>query len=346
MGSATVVVAPDDLRRLGVTLFEAYGASRANAEIVSSHLVDSSLAGVHSHGVMRIPSYLEEIEAGSVDPKAEPVAGGGRGVWRRIDGNRGFGHVAATRAVAEAIGGATEHGLACVTVRNCGHAGRIGAYSEAVARRGFVVVIFCSAWPSAQRVAPFRGRDARLSTNPISYAFPTSAEPVVADFATSVTAEGRIRSLGNRGLPAPAGALRAADGSPTQDPSALYTNPPGSLQPLGGPDFGYKGTALGLLVEGMATLLAGDDATDDSRRGNNLTFIAFMPDVGFAERAQRYLDHVRSAPPIDPGSPVLLPGEPERRARAAATGVMVDAPTWEAIRRLAEVHRLAVPAAG
>ncbi len=341
---ATHLFQTERIRQFACSLFEAYGATRENAAIVTDHLVESSLAGMHSHGLIRVPQYIREIEEGLLDPAAQPVRSAQQGSRVTIEGNRSSGQVAATFAVAEAVTTAAAHGVAVVTVRRCAHIGRVGVYPEAIARQGYLALAFCSASPRQQRVAPLRAREARLSTNPIAYAFPTATDPVVGDIATSAIAEGKIRSLRNRGLPAPHGALHDGRGAPTTDPNVLYEDPPGTLQPLGGPDFGHKGFALSLLVEAMSTLLSHEDPVDDSRHGNVLTIVSIAVDAGYVTRAERLLTYVRSAEPIDPARPVVLPGEPERQARRAAEGVLIDAPTWEAIVALAEARRLPVPA--
>jgi LDH2 family malate/lactate/ureidoglycolate dehydrogenase len=200
-------------------------------------------------------------------------------------------------------------------------------------------------------VAPFGGLEGRLSTNPIAFAYPSQDDgrdnaPVVADFSTSVAPEGVIRGLLHRGLPAPAGALRDAWGQPTTDPAALYGTPQGALQPLGGP-VGYRGTALGLLVDVLAALLAGDEADDADRAGSNLAMLAITADTGFADRAGRMGRYIRSSPAIDPENPVMLPGERERREmrRAGDGPVPVDGPTWEAMVKAAAPAGIRPPAA-
>src|SRR6185295_3601784 len=106
-------------------------------------------------------------------------------------------------------------------------------------------------------VAPFGGIEGRLATNPIAFAIPNGSTPVVADFATSAMPEGRVRTARNTGRRLPDGVLQDASGRATDDPTVLYEEPEGTLLPLGGPLFGHKGYAMAILVEAMATLLAG-----------------------------------------------------------------------------------------
>jgi len=293
-----------------------------------------------------VPQYLSDIAAGETDPKAVPKIerrAPGRAV---VDGGKGFGQVVGMAMAEESRLLAAQTGIALVTGRRMGHSGRIGAYAEAIARQGMVGVAVCSGPRSGHHVAPFGGLEGRISTNPIAFAFPVAGEPpVVADFSTSVAPEGVIRSLMFRGLPAPEGALRDAQGKLTGDPAALYTKPVrGTLQPLGGA-IGYRGTALAILVEVLAALLADDETEDLSRLGSNLATIAIAADGAFAGRAKRMADYLRSSPPLDPARSVMVPGEREHRAaaRAGAGPIEVDRPTWTAMVEAAG-DRVAVPA--
>jgi uncharacterized oxidoreductase len=245
------------------------------------------------------------------------------------------------------------HGMALVILRHAGHAGRIGAYTELMARRDVVGLAFCNSPISGHYVAPPGAREGRLATNPISYAFPAPGSPVVADFATSTMPEGAVRLLRDRGQAAPPDVLLDARGSPTADPHALYANPRGSLLPLGGARSGHKGFSLGLLVEVLAGTLAGDAVRDRSLRGNNLSFIGI--DVRATPAGEAYPDlvdelvaYVRSAAPIDPERPVLIPGEKERNTRAArsAAGIPVDDFTWRQIAERAARVGYTLPLVG
>ena len=269
MTSSRVLLDRDAAESFATALFRAAGGTEVTSLVVARHLVESDRRGVPSHGLLRVTQYLAEIAAGEIDPTALPSrerASGAR-VW--LDGNRCFGPVAGSAAVDEAVVVTASAGVGVVTVRHTGHAGRIGDYVERAARSGLVAVAYCSGPPSGHRVAPFGATEGRLSTNPIAFAFPTKSEPIVADFSTSAVPEGVVRRLHELGLPVPEGAVQDPAGRPTTDADVLYSTPPGTILPLGGSRFGHKGFALGLLVEVLATLLAGDepaDASHDRRR--------------------------------------------------------------------------------
>jgi hydroxycarboxylate dehydrogenase B len=311
------------------------GAPPGHASVVAEHLVESSRLGVHSHGLIRVPQYIREIRAHEVDPRARPRRIRTRDAVTWVDGNACFGQVGAIYCARRAVEMARAHGIGLVVANRLGHTGRLGAYAELVAAEGCLGLSFGTGPRRGHIVAPFGGIEGRLSTNPIAFGVPNGAAPVVADFATSQVPEGKIRSARNRGLRLPAGVLQDPDGNPTDDPAVLYGRPRGTLLPLGGAEFGHKGYALGILVEAMATLLAGDDAVDASRPGFNLTILAIATRPGFDLATSRLADYLRSARPADPKQPVLVPGDPERAARARAL-VEIDEQTWsetEAIAR-------------
>jgi len=315
---------------LAVSLLVAYGASPPDAQVVGAHLVEAERAGLTSHGLMRVPQYIDEIVAGEIDPTAAPVADQVTATRVEIDGRWCFGQVAAALAVTNGVRLAAEQGMALVSVRHSGHAGRVGAYAERLGAEGFVSVIFCSGPRSGHRVAPFNGREGRLATNPIAFSIPTARQPIVGDFSTAAAPEGRIRWLRDQGLQAPPDTLINPGGVPTLDPGVLYTDPRGAIMPFGGERLGHRGFALGLLVEAMATLVAGEETSDNTRVGNNLCFVVISVDPEFRHRAGRMADYVLSAPPRGE-VPVVLPGSIEYERRSATEIVVINEPTWQAM---------------
>jgi hydroxycarboxylate dehydrogenase B len=327
-----VLVSKQELAILSRELLKQAGATPGNATVVVDHLLEADAMGLVSHGVMRVPQYLGEIAAGEIAPAAAPVVSSEAPGRLAVDGQKSFGQVVGARMAAEAVRVAKDNGTCFVVGRHMGHTGRIGAYAEAMAREGCVGIAVCSGPRAGHWVAPFGGREGRLATNPIAFAYPVAdGPPVAADFSTSVVPEGVARSLLHRGMKTPEGAIRDAAGNLTDDPAALYAEPRGFIQPLGGV-MGYRGTALALLVEVLAALLARDDTDDPNREGSNLAMLALAVDEGFPERAARAGAYIRSAPPLDAGRRVMLPGEREQRNLAVSGDTAtVDRTTWTAI---------------
>jgi hydroxycarboxylate dehydrogenase B len=338
-------VAPADIMRLGLALLERAGTPPDDARVVMDHLVAASAMGLHSHGVMRIPQYLDEIKSGVINPAARPEIVKTAASRLNVDGQRGFGQVVGMLMVEALVPVARATGIAMINGRHLGHTGRIGAYPEALAKAGLVGLAVCNGAPSGHWVAPFGGRDGRISTNPIAMGWPVEgAAPIVADFSTAAAPEGVIRVLRDRKTPAPEGYLHDAEGRPTTDPNVLYAVPKGAIQPLGGA-LGYRGTALALFVEVLTTMLNGDGVIDTSRKGTDMTFVAIAPQSGFAALTRELSDHIRASPPLDPQRPVMMPGDRENAEAQATTELRVDAPTWDALAKAARRAGIDMPIA-
>ena len=128
--------------RITDVMLQAGGAPADHASIVADHLANANLAGYDSHGFIRLPQYLKEIEEGVVDPRAEPEVVGNHGGILQIDGHSTFGQVVATRATEMAIEKARDHGVSLVSMGNLTHTGRIGTYPEMAAAAGLAAIMF------------------------------------------------------------------------------------------------------------------------------------------------------------------------------------------------------------
>jgi uncharacterized oxidoreductase len=333
------IVSAGALERMSTDLLRAWGVQDQEARLVAQHLVESSLAGVDTHGIMRLPQYLDLVDQHQIDPLAQSTTVADHGQVVFLDGHYAFGPVAAMAGAVLATDRARTHGIALVVVRHVGHTGRIGAYTEHIANEGVLAIAFCSSPIHGHYVSPPGALEGRLATNPISFAFPAPGGPIVADFSTSSIPEGAVNLLRDRQGEAPPDTLLDAQGAPTTDPNSLYSNPPGTILPLGGSRLGHKGFSLGMLVEVMAGTLAGDRVDDRSLKGSNIALLGIdtrltpTTNGSFDDLAQHLIDYIHSARPIQPDAPILVPGEKEHDARTARsqTGIPVDDVTWQAI---------------
>ena len=185
---------PSSLELFAAKLLEAGGTSAEEARIVAASLVDANLKGYDSHGVMRVPYYVQAIKDGEVVSGAELTVleeGPSRVV---ADGNWGLGQVQAMRLIAMLAAKAQQSGLGLGTMMHSGHIGRLGEYCEKTAADGLVSMLMVNSHGGAVRVAPPGGKAPRLSTNPLAIGVPNGEAPLVLDFSTSATAESRSRS--------------------------------------------------------------------------------------------------------------------------------------------------------
>jgi hydroxycarboxylate dehydrogenase B len=336
-------IAADRLRELAATILAAAGSSPDEAQTIAARLVDANLTGHDSHGAIRVPQYVAQVQDGTIVPNQKAEVVSETEVVTVLDGQFGYGQIVGEQAVRAAIDKARRHGIAMSTLRRSAHLGRLGDWAEMAAAAGLASLHFVNATGIPLRVVPHGGRDGRGTTNPIAMGIPVpDGGPVVLDFATSATAEGKVRVARNKGVTIPPDCLLDAAGRPTTDPNDLYTDPPGTLLPFGGATAGHKGGALWLLVDLLAGGLTGGGCSRPpegaARFSSSMLSIVIAPEAyadagAIGAEIRRHLEFVKSARPRTPGGEVLLPGEPERRVRAErlANGIPIDPTTWEHI---------------
>ncbi len=327
------------------SLFEAAGVPADDAATVARSLVDANLCGHDSHGVMRVPQYVEFLRKGAYKARVPLTVLNETPAVVACDGNWGLGQVQAYRLLGKLIPRAKQLGVAAGTLRNCGHTGRLGEYAEAAARERMAFFGAVNSHGAGRRVAPPGGTEGRISTNPICIGAPTSADPVVLDFGTSAAAEGKVRAQFQKKEPAPAGWLVDHAGQPTTDPGVLYAEPRGSILPFGGAQM-YKGFGLGLLLDLLCGGLSGGPCSSPAfpiaGQGNTAVFVLFDPahfgGTGhFVQQSDGLTEYVRSCPPAAGAGAITLPGDPERAAKAdrEAHGISIPDGTWELIVKTA-----------
>jgi uncharacterized oxidoreductase len=333
-----VIIAQDKLHAIALTLLHAGGSNPGEAATVADHLIGANLSGHDSHGVVMLSPYVKSLKNGNLKPNHRHTVVSESGQFAVWDGKQCYGQVVARDAMQWCIATAKAHGVAIHGLRNVHHIGRVGTYGEMAAAAGLVSISFVNGYSGKPRVAPFRGKQGRYTTNPICIAVPGTAttKPVILDFATSVIALGKVRVAYNDKRQVVAGALIDSEGRPTTDPGVMYEDPIGAALPFGE----HKGSGLALICDLLAGAVAGagvmpGEAPPDHGIVNGwLTFVldptrlATMPFV--QAEIDKMVGFVKSSPPIDPALPVLVAGEPERIARAARArdGIYIDNETW------------------
>jgi uncharacterized oxidoreductase len=328
--------------------------SAEEAAVVAASLVGANLRGHDSHGVLRLPQYVSFIEQGQYR----------RGVALKVesespaalvcDGQWGLGQVQAHRLLDLLIPKARAMGVAVAAARNCGHIGRLGEYAERAADAGLLLLATVNNGGAARRVAPPGGLEPRLGTNPFCAGVPTADPdaPIVADFGTSVVAEGKVRDYYISRRPVPEGWLLDHHGQPTTDPAVLYEPPLGTILPLGG-SMAYKGFGLGLILDIWAGGLSGGGCSQTDSpgvTGNHVFFLALDParlaglDI-LTGQATALSDWIRATPRATGIERIQLPGDPERLTleRRSSLGIPLDDKHWARLIDLAGRLGVAVP---
>jgi len=335
-----------ELTRFANKMLLAAGADDEESRLVSASLVDANLRGHDSHGLMRLPFYLDRMKSGLLHQGARLSVLNETDSAIYADGGWGFGQVVARDLVERLITKAGEVGVASGSLKQSAHIGRLGEYAEMATSQGMIALICANNHGAVQRVAPVGGKRPRLGTNPICIGVPGGAEgPFVLDFGTSATAEGKVRVKKIAGESVPEGWILDPDGNPSTNPEDLYGDPPGTILPMGGPQ-AYKGFGLAFMIEMISSGLAGAPcAQPDSPTpvGNAAFFMVISPEkmAGSAHLVQEVRDleeYVRSVPKVDGVTEITLPGDPERKAfqDRKTNGVPMDQGNWEALLKLAE----------
>jgi uncharacterized oxidoreductase len=341
-------VPAERLDEIGRALFIAAGTPAEEAALVMRHIVGANLVGHDSHGVIQIPTYIERIKVGHIVPGAPWVIVKQSPTTTVVDGHWGFGYVVNERAMRVTIEKAQTSNVAAATVFRQGHIGRLSSYTQMAAQAGMIGLITADSGRSPKAVAPFGGKEARLGTNPISIAIPSDLEaPLYLDMATSAAAAGKIAVAVARDEPVPPGWVIDRDGKPTTDPRQLRQG--GALLPLGGPEGGYKGTGLAVMVEILCGLLTGlGFGVEPTGRHNDGCFMAvFKVDAfrqlgEFKKEVGEFARYLKETPPSECSQGVLYPGEIEHRRELdrRANGIDVEDATWYKLRALADGYGL------
>src|SRR5437763_8974289 len=345
-----------ELQRIALRLFEAAGSDLGEARIIADHLIEANLRGHDSHGVGLIPSYLRNLDNGTVAPNHKGRIVSEDGSLIVYDGERAWGQIAAREAVMAGIAKARETGVAVVALRNPEAIGRVGTYGEMRAEAGLVSFHFVNVTDARPAVAPWRGTDARFSTNPVCIAIPgpDAERLIILDMATSTIAMGKVRVARNKGEGLKPGILIDGEGKPTTDPGAMYRQPRGALMTMGE----HKGYALAFVCEMLAGALCGSGTMRPERQGrgtatNGMLTIVIDPSrlvdrEWLHEEIAAMTAYITASPQARPDEPVLIPGDPERRTRAEpiANGVPTDDETWREIAAAARTINVLIETPG
>ncbi len=331
-----------DLRKTARDIFEAAGATAREARIVGDALVESNLEGHDSHGVVRIREYVERMEQKQIHIGAKIRVAHETEAFAVIDGDWGWGQVVGIEAMEVAIQKASRVGVGVVAVRQCNHLGRGGDYPRLAAQRGMAGLLFMNTHGAGRIVAPWGGRERRLSANPIAMAIPRpSQEPLVMDISTCAIAGGKVVVALHGKKQVPPNCIVDAEGRPTTNPGDFFGPPEGALLPFGG----HKGFALGLLSDILAGAFSGAGCCGPNATRIGNSFLAVVLDIQqFRDRkifdgdVEQLVEYVKGSPLMPGFSEILVPGEPERRERVRreSDGIPIADETWRQICETAE----------
>lgn len=339
-----------DLAALATALLERAGLDTDKARTTAEILVEGDLLGHSTHGLALLGPYIAEAEAGRMAGCGTPrvvAAGGAVETW---DGGGLPGPWLVVRAADAASERARVLGLAAVSIGRSAHIGCLAAYLRRITERGQMLVLACTD-PSAGSVAPFGGVQPLYTPNPLAAGWPTPGGPVLIDVSMSITTNGMVGRLKREGRQFDHPVLLDNQGRASTDPNVAFTDPPGSLLPLGGVESGHKGYALGLLLEALTSALAGHGRADAPGDWGASVFVLVIDPArfgglpAFTRETGWMADRVHATLPMPGADAVRLPGERglALREEQLARGVALHPSIPPALAALAAKAGMAMP---
>ncbi len=319
MTDDTAFIAADALSAFTASVFAKAGLRQDDAAVIGRDLVAANLRGIDSHGVSRIPMYLERLQRGVVKARPDIAFQKVAGAVGLVDGDDGMGFLAAHRAMDEAMVLAAESGIGLVGVRHSTHFGMAALYVMQAIEKGYIALAFTNSSPA---IPAWGGRTAYLGASPIAAGVPGGDKAdYVLDMAMTVIARGKIRLAATHGTPIPLGLALDANGAPTTDAAKAFA---GVCLPFGG----VKGSALSMLMDLLSGVLTGAnyagrvkslyfDHSEPQNVGHLFFAIRpdlFMPRAEYDRRMDDFVDRTKALPKAQGFDEILIPGEPEERA--------------------------------
>lgn len=323
------------------TALEEIGLDSNHAHVVAECLVDADLHGIHTHGVFKLPEYVDRIESGGMNTNPDVTVNRTGDATAIVNGDDGPGQSVTRRAMDEAIDIAEGAGAGLVGVDQSQHFGTAAYFTRQAAENGCIGICMTHA---GQNVVPFGGTEPYFGTNPISISLPREGEfPVTLDMATSVKAKSAVALAEKRDEDIPEDWALDDDGKPTTDPGEF-----GALRPVGGP----KGYGLAFMVEGFCGLLMNTafgkevpSSYENLSTPQDLAHFLVAIDVnvftsleGYTERLNQMAAELDEVPARAGFDRVMVPGEPEERTREQRRreGIPFSAEEWEALTELGD----------
>ena len=346
MAQVEIRVDADALKKFTTEVFTCAGMPPEDAAIEAEVLVWANLRGVDSHGVLRIPWYLDNVDKGWMNPRPHVEILKETPAVLYIEADRAFGPVVTTMAMKRVIEKASTVGIGWALLRNVTHQGAMAYYTlMAVEKKMAGIAIVCS----PPNMAPYGAKAAGVHNSPIAIGVPAGQyPPLLLDMATSIVAGGKLEVALDKGIPLGAGWTLDSDGNPTTDPQRARI-----LLPSGGP----KGSGLALMFQCLTSLMANNPLIAPTLRGENkghvqnsvvaaIDISLFTEVETFQAEVDETIKSLKALPKADGYDEILMPGEPEQKALDDRTrnGIPLPPGTIERLRKAANRFQLQLPA--
>lgn len=328
-------ISTKELRALCLKALTNAGLQESDAAITVDHYLENEMSGKTSHGMVRVVEAAKILKKYDI-PSAQPEIIIDHGHMALIDAKGHTGPVAGLAVTNEAITRAKAHGMALIGARNfIVNTGSMAYYLRRLTSENLVALIWNNSVPC---VAPPGGIKPVIGTNPVGIGIPgENGDGMIADLGTAAMAYGKMLALDAKGDPIPEGVIIDTNGNPSTDIKDALS---GAILPLAG----YKGFALGLMVELLSGPLMGAKAIQKNYYGDDGFFcLAIDPlkfgNTDFYKDISASLTAIRQSPPQEGTDKVTIPGERSgaKLAKSSETGsIDIAEATLGAIREFAQ----------
>jgi len=335
---------PDSLREYCTRLYQAVGVSEQEGFLIADSLVEANLRGIYSHGVSRMPIYMQRLSRGDIRVKAQWKVESETPGTMLVDAMNSMGYVVGVRVMERLVEKARENGMASAAIRGSTHFG-MTSYMTDVALRSDMIGVAVSNSPAS--MAPWGGRTAFLGTNPLCVSVPAGeAGSVTLDMATAAAARGKLIAARDKGDDIPPGWAFDRDGKVTTDAQAGLD---GTMIPLGG----AKGYGLAFMIDILASGLSGgafgpqvknlyytDELQNFSHFWTVINIGAFLPVDKFKAHVDEIVRQVKAVPRAQGIDEIFAPGEIELRSREVnlEKGIELPPNVIESLGKLGEEY--------
>ena len=331
--SGRVIISTHEAKKVLQQILLTVGCNKKEIVSVSEHLVDTSLCGMESHGLMRILEYVKQYNKGYMQPNRTATIQINKYGGVEVNGNGGIGIPTMTVAYKKGMSLAKKTGISALSIRNVGHTGRHGFFADIAASQGFLTIMMGGGNRKKWRqVAPFGGSKAILPTNPYCIGIPGGdLGPVILDFATSKISGGWVYAAKSAGALLPEDCIIDKKGKPSRDPDAYFND--GAILPMGE----QKGYGLALIAELIGEALLGPATTECNWLLITMKANQWRSTSILKNTAEEILNEIRNSPPLKHIKKVEIPGEQEREHRLySKEKIAVPIQTWKQIKTLIE----------
>lgn len=332
-------ISPENMQKVLHELFIKYKFTSKKAQLMANTFTESTIDGVSSHGINRVPLFIEYIEKGviKIDAEAEKIASFGS--IERWDGNLGPGIINAIKCTNRAIELAKQNGMGIVALRNTNHWMRGGTYGKQAANANCISILFTNTKPN---MPPWGGKENRIGNNPFVVSIPRKKGNVILDMAISQFAFGKINDYKLKGKKLPYQGGWDENNELSNDPEKILSTESGL--PIGY----WKGSGLSMILDMLASILSAGNSTSkisskEIETAISQVYICIYPEV-FGDKylqekiMNEIIDFTNNVEPINTGDKIYYPGErsSQTRAKNLKEGVLVNEGIWNKIMLLSE----------